>query len=145
MVTYLEPLVPILQAWHKQQGSPKSGLVIHRDGEHVSLRHLSDEIIKPNCQKHGLRWEGFYGCRRGCGTLLVQVGATVEQGAKFLGNTTAVFEANYWVDKGEASAAGAEVYRRHKLAQARAADTQGLTEQKKLKGELAALGVGGEL
>jgi integrase len=145
VVTYLEPLIPILQAWHKRQGSPKSGLVIHRDGEHVSLRHLSDNIIKPSCEKHGLgeRWEGFYGCRRGCGTLLVQVGATVEQGAKFLGNTTAVFEANYWVDKGEASAQGAEVYRRHKLAQAqREQVAPGLTEQKRLHGELAALGLG---
>lgn len=144
VVTYLEPLVPILQAWHKAAGEPKSGLVIHRNGEHVSLKHLSDEIIKPSCEKHGLgeRWEGFYGCRRGCGTLLVQVGATVEQGAKFLGNTTAVFEANYWVDKGEASAQGAEVYRRHKLAKARAAELGGLTEKAKLRGELASLGLG---
>ncbi len=73
----------------------------------------------------------------------MQIGSTVERGAKFLGNTTAIFEANYWVDRGEASAQAADDYRRHKLAQARAAEvTQGMTEQKKLQSELAALGLG---
>jgi integrase len=143
VVTYLEPLVPVLQAWHKQQGSPKSGLVIHKNGEHVSLRHLSDEIIKPSCEKHGLRWEGYYGARRGCGTLLVQTGSSCEQGGKFLGNTPEVFRAHYWIDKGEASAEAADNYRQHRLAKAQQAQVaQGLTEDRKLQGELAALGLG---
>jgi len=143
VVTYLEPLVPVLQAWHKQQGSPKSGLVIHKNGEHVSLRHLSDEIIKPSCEKHGLRWEGLYAARRGCGTLLVQTGSSCEQGGKFLGNTPEVFRAHYWIDKGEASAEAADNYRQHRLAKAKASEVaQGLTEDRKLQGELAALGLG---
>jgi integrase len=144
VVTYLEPLVPILQAWHKQQGSPKSGLVIHKNGEPVSIKHLSDEIIKPMCEKAGLRWVGMYGTRRACGTLLVQTGSSCEQGGKFLGNTPEVFRSHYWIDRGEASAAAADNYRQHKLAKAKASEVeQGLTEQRKLQGELAALGLGG--
>jgi integrase len=144
VVTYLEPLVPVLREWHKRQGSPKSGLVIHKNGEPVSLKHLSDEVVKPAAEKAGLgdRWQGYYGARRGCGTLLVQTGSSCEQGGKFLGNTPEVFRAHYWIDKGEASAAAADNYRLHKLAQAKAQVAQGLTEDRKLQGELASLGLG---
>jgi integrase len=145
VVTYLEPLVPVLREWHKRQGSPKSGLVIHKNSEPVSLKHLSDEVVKPAAEKAGLgdRWQGYYGARRGCGTLLVQTGSSCEQGGKFLGNTPEVFRAHYWIDKGEASAAAADNYRQHKLAKAKASEVgQGLTEQRKLQGELAALGLG---
>ena len=141
IVTYLEPLVPILQAWHKRQGSPKSGLVIHKDGQPVSLRHLSDEIIKPMCEKHGLCWAGLYGARRGAGTHLFQIGVSIEYIAKFLGNTISVAEAAYVVDKGEASAKAAERDRQHRLARAQQAE-----EQKQLpvsvNDELAALALG---
>jgi len=145
VVTYLEPLVPVLREWHKRQGSPKSGLVIHKNGEPVSLKHLSDEVVKPAAEKAGLgdRWQGYYGARRGCGTLLVQTGSSCEQGGKFLGNTPEVFRAHYWIDKGEASAAAADNYRLHKLARAKAAEAaHGLTEERKLQGELASLGLG---
>ena len=144
VVTYLEPLVPVLREWWKRQGSPKSGLVVHKNGEPVSLKHLSDDIVRPAAEKAGLgdRWQGYYGARRGCGTLLVQTGSSCEQGGKFLGNTPEVFRAHYWIDKGEASAAAADNYRQHKLAKAKASEVaQGLTEQRKLQGELAALGL----
>jgi len=101
--------------------------------------------VKPAAEKAGLgdRWQGYYGARRGCGTLLVQTGSSCEQGGKFLGNTPEVFRAHYWIDKGEASAAAADNYRLHKVAQAKAAEAaHGLTEQRKLQGELASLGLG---
>jgi integrase len=143
VITVLEPLIPILTAWHKAAGSPKSGLVLHAKddtGKHVNLGDLSETIITPNCEQHGLeRWKGtaWYGLRRGCGTLLVHLGCTPVQVAKFLGNTIAVVEKHYFVDKGEMAAQAADVYRQRKLAQA----AEGLTEQKKLRGELAALGL----
>jgi integrase len=144
VVTYLEPLVPVLREWHKRNGSPKTGLVLQREnGKHVSPSYLGERVIAPNCKKHGLRWDGFYGCRRGCGTHLVQIGASLEQGAKFLGNTVAVFEENYWIDKGEGSAQAARIDRQHRLAKAKAADVeQAQSEQMPLHGELAALGIG---
>jgi hypothetical protein len=73
----------------------------------------------------------------------VQTGSSCEQGGKFLGNTPEVFRAHYWIDKGEASAEAADNYRQHKLAKAQQAQVAPvLTEQKKLQGELAALGLG---
>ena len=145
VINVLEPLVLVLRAWHKSQGSPKSGLVIHKNGKHVSLRHLSDEIIQPSCKKNGLRWEGLYGCRRGCGTHLYLIDVPVAKAAKFMGNTVEVYIKHYVIDKGEGSADVARIDRERRLkAQAQEAEVApaALTEQKKLRGELAALALG---
>ena len=141
IVTYLEPLIPILRRWHERNGRPTEGFVLKGQGNSVvNLVHLSERIIYPNCERNGLgeRWKGtaFYGLRRGCGTLLVQTGSSIEQGSKFLGNTAAVFEANYWVDKGQMAAQAAENYRRTKL------EGKEQQERKQVAGELAALGLG---
>ena len=148
-IFYLEPLVVILREWHKQQGSPRSGLVIHKkNGNHVSLRHLMDEIIRPACEKVGLRWSGLYSCRRGCGTHLYLIDVPVAKAAKFMGNTVEVYIKHYVVDKGEGSADVARIDRERRLVKTQAKGAEAapvvLTEQKKLQGELAALGIGGE-
>lgn len=126
VVTYLAPLVPTLRKWKRRNADPTTGqttglVVSGYYGNAVKLSQLSDQIIYPNCKKNGLGdlWKGtaWYGLRRGCGTLLVKKGCSIEQGAKFLGNTTAVFEENYWVDNGEASAQAAEIYRRSTLVE----------------------------
>ncbi len=149
VINYLEPLVVILREWHKQQGSPKAGLVIHKNGKHVSLRHLSDEIIQPSCKKAGLRFEGLYGCRRGCGTHMYLINVPVAKAAKFMGNTVDVYVKHYVVDKGEGSADVARIDRERRLEKAQQAQetevapAPALTEQKKLQSELAALSLGG--
>ncbi len=101
VVTYLEPLVPILRAWKAKNGS--------------------------------------------CGTLLVETGSSCEQGAKFLGNTSDVFEKNYWVDKGEMAAQASGNYKRNRRAkQARLeeeSEQQEERQQKQLRGNLASLGL----
>jgi integrase len=52
VVSYLEPLVPILREWHKRNGSPKSGLVIQREGgRHISPSYLSERVNRPELQK----------------------------------------------------------------------------------------------
>jgi len=145
VVKYLEPLVPVLRAWKAANGNPKSGPVLRGwNGGTINLNHLSDKIIYPNCNRNGLgeRWKGtaFYGLRRGCGTLLVETGSSIEQGAKFLGNTAAVFEENYWVDRGAMTAQAAENYRQKRLAkQEEKTDQQ---EREMVTDELAALGLG---
>jgi hypothetical protein len=72
----------------------------------------------------------------------VNTGSRCEQGAKFLGNSIEVFQRNYWIDRGEGSAQAANNYRRYRLEEARATEVApGLTEERKLQGELAALGL----
>ena len=74
------------------------------------MNDLSARIITPSCEKLG--WEGYYGLRRGFGTILVEHGATLIQVAKALGNTVAVTESSYFVDDGTVAAAAADQYER---------------------------------
>jgi integrase len=148
IVTYLEPLVPILREWHARNGKPKSGFVIkgQTSGGPLDLNRVADRIIYPVCEHCGLgkRWKGtaFYGLRRGCGTLLVQTGSSIEQGAKFLGNTAAVFEENYWVDKGEMAAQASDNYTRDRRARLeKESKRQEEEQQKQLTNGLAELGL----
>jgi integrase len=121
LISYLSPLAPILTAWHKRAGSPTSGLVLQKDGKLVSLRRLGNEIIKPVAEKHGLRFSGIYGCRRGLGTHLVNIGVSVEYGAEMLGNTISIFESHYLIRTGNGSAKAAEIDPLHRLLQAKKA------------------------
>jgi integrase len=141
VVPYLSPLVPMLRAWKAACGNPTSGFVLQgRDGGVINMNSLSDRIIYPNCERNGLGdlWKGncFYACRRGCGTLLAEHGATAEEGSKFLGNTIAVFEANYLVDRGTLGARAADKYEQNKRRELE----QG--EERESGKELLALGAG---
>jgi hypothetical protein len=71
----------------------------------------------------------------------VELGASPLQVATFLGNTVAVAERHYFKTN-KLSAQAADIYRQKKMEQARAAEGgKELTEQRKLQGELAALGL----
>jgi hypothetical protein len=79
----LSPLVPIIRRWKALWENPTTGRVLqNRDGKPVNMNDLSARIIAPNCEKNGIEWVGFYGLRRGFGTLLVLDGATCESVAQ---------------------------------------------------------------
>jgi integrase len=139
VLEYLTPLASILTEWHREQGSPTSGLVVHKKGDYVSPKHLASEIVKPNCKKHGIEWAGWYAARRGCGTHMYLINVPIAKAAKYMGNTPDVYVKHYVKDNGEGSADVARIDREHRAAKAQ---TPVLTEQKKLQGELAALGLG---
>ena len=102
VVPFRDKLVPVLRAWWEVNGRPESGWVFpNRDGNPVNMNILSDRIIRPNCEKTGLPWDGFafYALRRGCLSTLVQAGWSCEQVAQFAGNSREVVWNHYFVDK----------------------------------------------
>jgi integrase len=102
IVPFRDKLTPVLKAWHAANGSPESGWVFpNRDGNPVNMNILSDRIIRPNCEAHGMQWDGFafYALRRGNGTLLVHDGWSAEEVSKALGNSIDTVMKYYFVDK----------------------------------------------
>jgi len=102
IVPFRDKLTAVLKAWWETNQKPESGWVFpNRDGNPVNMNILSDRIIRPNCEKHEMNWDGyaFYALRRGCGTLLVHDGWSCEEVAQFLGNSVDVVYKHYFVDK----------------------------------------------
>lgn len=102
IVPFRDKLSPVLRQWWETHGRPESGWVFpNRDGNPVNMNTLADRVIRPNCEKTGMTWDGlsFYALRRGYGSLLVQVGWSCEEVAQAMGNTRDVVWRHYFVDR----------------------------------------------
>ena len=102
IVPFRDKLTPVLKAWWETCERPESGWVFpnHDDGP-CNMNGLSDRIVRPNCEKHGMKWAGhaWYALRRGFGTLLVHDGWSAEEVSKAMGNSIDTVMKFYFVDK----------------------------------------------
>lgn len=107
-ITMLPQLRDRMKRWHLKWGSPPDGLVFgNREGDKpVNLNVISSRVVKSVLEKAGIGWHGLYSCRRGFGTTLYNLGASVEEIAAAMGNSPAVVSRNYVKDKKAAGARG---------------------------------------
>jgi integrase len=107
-VTMLPQLRDRMNRWHLIWGSPTDGLVFgNREGDKpTNINDISARIIGPTLKAIKLQWHGLYSCRRGFGTTLYNLGATVEEIAAAMGNSPTVVIQNYVKDKKATGARG---------------------------------------
>ena len=100
-VVMLPVLAHRMRLWAMQQGHPSQGLVLpNKNNKPVVMGDLSARIIAPCLKFNELpEWQGFYGCRRGFGTMMVLAGATLDEVADAMGNSPDVVFKHYFKDK----------------------------------------------
>jgi integrase len=107
-VSMLPQLRNRMRLWAMKWEYPTNGLVFpNQSGDKpININGVSARILGPTLKKVGLEWKGFYACRRGFGTTLYNLGASVEDIAAAMGNSPAVVAKNYVKDKKAAGARG---------------------------------------
>jgi hypothetical protein len=65
------PLTELLAELRKASGNPKEGFILQgeRLSKPLNLHILAKKIIKPALEGVGMKWEGYYACRRGLATV----------------------------------------------------------------------------
>jgi len=99
------PMLPQLRnrmkLWAMKWQYPVDGLVFsNQSGDKpININNVSARIIGPTLKKIGLEWKGFYACRRGFGTTLYNMGASMEEIAAAMGNSPDTAFKHYVKDK----------------------------------------------
>src|SRR5438132_1216191 len=106
-VVMLPQLRHRMRLWAMAYQFPTSGWVFpNQDGNTpININCLGARVIKTTLEALGMDWQGLYACRRGCGTLLVLAGASLEEVADILGNSPDVVFRHYFKAKGSKLAA----------------------------------------
>ena len=106
------PMLPQLRnrmkLWAMKWQYPVDGLVFsNQSGDKpININNVSARIIGPTLKKIGLEWKGFYACRRGFGTTLYNMGASMEEIAAAMGNSPDTAFKHYVKDKSVTAAKG---------------------------------------
>jgi integrase len=106
------PMLPQLRnrmkLWAMKWQYPVDGLVFsNQSGDKpININNVSARIIGPTLKKIGLEWKGFYACRRGFGTTLYNMGASMEEIAAAMGNSPDTAFKHYVKDKSITAAKG---------------------------------------
>jgi integrase len=99
-VKMLSQLRHRLKLWSLHCPSKKGWLFPNQAGEApINLNDLGARIIPNTLEKIGMEWYGFYGCRRGFGTLMVLSGASAEETCQAMGNSIDVVMRHYFKDQ----------------------------------------------
>jgi len=92
----IEPLRSMLEAWHKQCGSPATGYIFPRaNGGPLNVESLVNHCIKPLCKDAGVTWRGLYSARRGHGTVMTRI-ASLTAARQTLGHSTETTTAKHY-------------------------------------------------
>ena len=106
------PMLPQLRnrmkLWAMKWQYPVDGLVFsNQSGDKpININNVSARIIGPTLKRIGLEWKGFYACRRGFGTTLYNMGASMEEIAAAMGNSPDTAFKHYVKDKSITAAKG---------------------------------------
>jgi integrase len=106
------PMLPQLRnrmkLWAMKWQYPTDGLCFpNQSGDKpININDVSARIIGPALKRLGLEWKGFYACRRGFGTTLYNMGASMEEIAAAMGNSPDTAFKHYVKDKSITAAKG---------------------------------------
>jgi hypothetical protein len=97
-----------MKLWAMKWQYPVDGLVFsNQSGDKpININNVSARIIGPTLKRIGLEWKGFYACRRGFGTTLYNMGASMEEIAAAMGNSPDTAFKHYVKDKSITAAKG---------------------------------------